>query len=347
MSRSALLDAGPRPNPGLERPYVNPTPTAPTDLWLAGNEGRPPAPVDLRLSGDALRRYPKTAEVASLAAERYGVAAEEVLVTAGADDALLRLALAFLAPGRTGICPTPTFEMIPRYAVVAGGELREVPWEPETPYPTDAVLDAIDATTSLVYVVSPNNPTGAVATPADVKRLCAAAPGALIVVDQAYAEFADEDLTRTALAAPNAVVLRTMSKAFGAAGLRVGFALGRPELLGVLSAAGNPYPCASPSLALAREFLPRRVDDMVDQVRRERAALTERLRTLGLDAASSQGNFVYVRTDRADALRLRVAEEGIAIRSFGDAVRITCPADPAQFDRLLAALCACVPEVLA
>lgn len=346
MSPSSTASAGPKPNPGIERPYQNPAPTAPTDLWLAGNEGRPAAALELELAGDGLRRYPSTAEVAARAAERFGVAADQVLVTAGADDALLRIALAFLAPGRSAVVPSPTFEMIPRYATVAGGEIIDVPWEPGAPFPLDAALGALREDTSLLYVVSPNNPTGAVATAEDVLRACDEAPDALVVVDQAYGEFADEDLTEAALSRPNAVVLRTMSKAYGAAGLRVGFAIGRPELLRVLKAAGNPYPCAAPSLDAALQLLGTDVSDSIEAVRSERAILVERLRGLGLDAAPSQGNFVYARTPAADPLRARVAEEGIAIRSFGRAVRITCPANAADFERLLAALEISCKEVL-
>ena len=346
MSACTILRAGPKPNPGVERPYRNSAPTAPTDLWLAGNEGRPAAALELKLGRDALRRYPDTAEVAARAAERFGVAADQVLVTAGADDALLRIALAFLAPGRSAVVPSPTFEMIPRYTAVAGGELIEVPWEPGAPYPLEAALDALRGDSSLLYVVSPNNPTGAVATAEDVLRACDAAPDALVVVDQAYGEFADEDLTAAALSRPNAVVLRTMSKAYGAAGLRVGFAIGRPELLRVLEAAGNPYPCAAPSLDAALRLLGTNIEGSVEAVRAERAVLVERLRALGLDAAPSQGNFVHARTPAADALRARVAEEGIAIRSFGRAVRITCPANAEDFERLLAALEVACLEVL-
>lgn len=346
MSSSTTLRVGPRPNPGVARPYRSPAPAAPTDLWLAGNEGRPAAALELQLGGDGLRRYPNTAEVAARAAERFGVATDQVLVTAGADDALLRIALAFLAPGRSAVVPSPTFEMIPRYAAVAGGELIEVPWEPDAPFPLGAALDALRDDSSLLYVVSPNNPTGAVATAEDVLRACDAAPEALVVVDQAYGEFADEDLTEAALSRPNAVVLRTMSKAYGAAGLRVGFAIGRPELLRILQAAGNPYPCAAPSLDAALRLLAMDVSESVEAVRAERAALVERLRALGLDAAPSQGNFVHARTPAADALRARVAEEGIAIRSLGRAVRITCPANAKDFERLLAALEVACPEVL-
>ena len=332
--------AGPQPNPGVRLPYRTARPLAPCDLWLAGNEGRPPEEIEPGIPSEALGRYPSSASLEAAAAERFGLAPAQVLATAGADDGLLRLCLAFLAAGRELVLPTPTFEMIPRYAALAGGEVVEVDWEEGTPYPVDAVLRSITPRTSLIAVVSPNNPTGAVACQEDLRRLSEAAPDALIIVDQAYAEFADEDLTVTALELPNTVVLRTMSKAYGCAGLRVGFSLGDPAVLELLRAAGNPYPLAASSLSAAARRLADDISPSVQRVRREREALLETIRELDLEVAPSQGNFVFVRTPRASQVRDLMAGLGIAIRAFPgvpgltDALRITLPGDSASFTRL-------------
>ncbi|MEL6429972.1 MAG: aminotransferase class I/II-fold pyridoxal phosphate-dependent enzyme, partial [Planctomycetota bacterium] len=174
---------------------------------------------------------------------------------------------------------------------------------------------------------------------------------ALIVVDAAYAEFADDNLTRASLELPNAVVLRTFSKAYGAASLRVGYALGRANVIAPLRAAGNPYPCASASLARAAELLGADVSSFVEEVRRERAELATLVQELGLDAAlDGQGNFIYARTPRAAELAALVAGLGIAVRAFEDpwpALRITCPGERGRFERLTSALrAACAPEAL-
>ena len=343
----------PRPNPGVRPAYAPARPGTPCDLWLAGNEGRPPAALDLRVAPDELGRYPLTAALEARAAAAFGLAPERVLVTAGADDGLLRVALAFLAPGRELVLPTPTFEMIPRYAALAGGDVVSVPWGDGAPYPVDEVLAAITPRTSVVAVVSPNNPTGAVARAEDLRRIAAAAPGALLLVDQAYAEFAGEDLTSAALALENAVVLRTMSKAYGAAGLRVGFALGAPDLLAPLRAAGNPYPVAAPSLSAAAARLDDDITPLVRRIRVERRALTETLRELGLEAAPGEGNFLLVRTPRAEQVRDLMAGTGVAVRAFPgapgleDALRITLPGSARPFARLQRALrSALAPDAL-
>ena len=110
------------------------------------------------------------------------------------------------------------------------------------------MLDACDAETSVIAVVSPNNPTGGVISSQDLRRLSEGAPQAILMVDLAYVEFANKDLTPVALELPNAVVFRTFSKARGLAGLRVGYALGPARWLNVLRSVGLPYPVSAPAL---------------------------------------------------------------------------------------------------
>ncbi len=174
-----------------------------------------------------------------------------MLVTAGGDDAIDRACRAVLAEGRTLVLPEPTFEMIARYARLAGAEVVEVPWG-DGAYPADAVLAALDARDRRWSPWSaPTTPPGGVATAEDLRRV-AAAPQALMLVDLAYVEFGDDALFRAALALPNAVVIRTLSKAWGLAGLRVGYAVGHAALIGWLRAGGGPYAVSGPSLVPGR-----------------------------------------------------------------------------------------------
>ncbi len=341
-------------------PYKVPRHPAPLDLLLDGIGGLA-APVDLFAGlADAdpetlVRGYPDTSELAAILAARLGVTPDRVLVTAGGDDALDRACRAFLAPGRSIVLPVPTFEMIPRYARWAGATVREVPW-PGGDWPLEAVLAAVTADTTMVALVSPNNPTGQVATADMLRRLGAAVPDVLLLVDLAYVEFADEDLTDVVKDLPNAIAFRTLSKAYGLAGLRVGYAMGSADAIAALRVAGHPYPVAGPSLHLAR----RRLEDpsetsaaFVAHVRVERDALTAAMTALGLAAQRSQANFVFARTPRADWLRDGLAGLGIGVRvwpghpSLGDAVRINVPGVPAEVERLHHALRAVLaPEAL-
>src|SRR5690606_14882957 len=221
------------------------------------------------------------------------------------------------------------------------------------PFPVDALCAAIDADTGVVVVVSPNNPTGAVATFDDVRRIAEAAPHAVVVLDHAYVEFAAEDLTARALALPNVVVLRTLSKAHALAGLRIGFALGSPAVIATLRAAGSPFSVAAPSLLLGAAALRRDVTPFVSRVRATRAALIRALQDLGLDVLPSEGNFVLARGPAARWLHDALRGLGSAVRAFPgrplleDAVRITCPDGDRDRERLLAGCrAALAPEAL-
>lgn len=361
MSTKCRIDPSPRMAGAVA--YGIPRAAAPIDLPLDGNEGlRPPAALLAACAGiepDMIRRYPSTAALAGILADRFGVEAARVIVTAGGDDALDRLMRAALIEGREIVFPVPSFEMIERYARLAGGAIVEVAW-PEGAYPRDAVLAAITERTAIVCVVTPNNPTGAVATGDDVRAVAEAAPHAIVLLDQAYAELADEDLTRAALELPNVVVVRSLSKAFGLAGLRIGYALGPAEIIGWLRAAGGPYTVTGPSIHLAKARLAMSqadVDVYLARVRFEREALRALLRELGFAPVPSQANFVFARCPAGApdpvALRDALARRGIGIRAFpgkrhlGDAFRITCPGDEEDFERLSVALREAAAELVA
>lgn len=340
-------------------PYARPVLNGSNILRLDGNEGNQPSP-DLitelsRLETTALREYPDTSALQSEIASWIGVDPEQVVVTAGADDALDRVCRAFVQRTSQIVLPIPTFEMLYRFAALTGGEVITVPWREQ--YPVDEVIDAIDSSTSLVVMVTPNNPTGRVASVEDLTRVARAAAGSIVLLDHAYVEYADEDLTPTALQFDNVVVVRTFSKAWGLAGCRVGYAVTSPEVAAVLRNAGNPYPVSSLSLAVARAQLRRGTGSLtkhVVRIKTERERLAAQLPRLGLSAAESQGNFLLVNFGgRAGFAYAALAFSGIAVRYFphrpeiSDALRISLPGNEARFKRLIAALeLAVAPQAL-
>ncbi len=330
--------------------YRVPRPNKPIDLYLDGNEGvAPPAALlDIahELGPEVLRRYPSKGELEAQLAAEFGVDAAQVLVTAGGDDALDRACRAVLEPGRELVLPVPTFEMLERYPRLVGATTVPVPWDVPA-FPIAGVLDALRDATGAIAIVSPNNPTGAVATTADLEALSAAAPHVLLLVDLAYVEFADVDLTAAALRLPNAVVVRTFSKAWGLAGLRVGYAIGPPRIIDWLRAVGGPYPTSGLSLAIASRRLSTGAADMrafIERVRVERAALSSLLIECGAAPVPSQANFVLGRFGDARLVQAALADMGIAVRAFPDrptlhdALRITCPGRADAFERLCDAL---------
>lgn len=349
--------SGPRPSAAVSEltAYRVPRPDLPMDLWLDANEGAAPRrELVARLGSldpEILCRYPKPARLQRIVADRFGVPEERVLLTDGSNDALERACRAVLEPGRSALIPSPTFEMLPRYACLAGGTVREISWDGEA-FPTDDLLAAADSEVALVFVVSPNNPTGAVATPDDLIRLSRGLPDALLVVDLAYTEFADTDLTPVALELPNAVAVRTFSKAWGLAGLRLGCAIGTAEVIRWLRIAGQNYPVSALTLAAAEMRLVGDTSDVigyVGRVRDERDSLLALLNDLGTAAHPSQANFVLVHVEDAAAAQLGLARRGISVRAFPcragleNALRITCPGEPGAFDRLCLALREVIP----
>jgi histidinol-phosphate aminotransferase len=316
--------------------YVVPEPPFPTDLKLDGTGG---SPIAQRLVADAatLARYPDATPLEAAIAARHGVDPTRVIVTAGADEALDRACRTFLAPGRSIVLPSPTFEMLGRYARLAGANVVRPAW-PGGAWPLQEVLASIDEATAVVAIVSPNNPTGAVAERAALARVAEAAPA--VLVDLAYVDFAAADPTPFALSLPNAIVFRTFSKAWGLPALRVGYAIGPAEWIGALRAAGGPYPVAGPSLALVARWLEiggADVEAFVARVRDERRELEA---LLGPRVEPSQANFVFARFEDAVHVRAELARRGIAVRIFPNdpalsgALRVTLPGEPRAFERV-------------
>jgi histidinol-phosphate aminotransferase len=342
-----VTELQPGPNVAAVTAYAPSRHPAPCDIDLAGSEG-PSDPVFIaRALGavpDAARRYPDASRLAAKLAVRFGIGSEQVLVTAGADDALERACRAILGPDRDAILTSPTFEMLPRYVALAGATAVAVAW-PEGAFPVAAVIASATPRTALIAIVSPNNPTGAVLSIDKLRRLHDAVPTALILLDLVYVDFADLDLTNAALELPRVLVVRTFSKAWGLAGLRVGYALGPADVIGWMRAAGSPYPVSGPSLAVATLALSERetaVTIHVTAVRAMRARLTTLLQSFDLAPSPSEANFVCIATPSAAWLRDVLAGFGIAVRLLPgtdvDRVRITCPGDEVAFARVEMAL---------
>jgi histidinol-phosphate aminotransferase len=325
------------------------------DLDLSRNEGRTRAAELIAAVADpdrAVSRYPDTSGVRARLAAIHGLDPSRILVTAGGDDALSRCFPALLGEGGRAVTTYPTFEMISRYAEQSRVDLVEVPWWTGS-FPVGEIIAAADRA-DIAFIVSPNNPTGAALTGTDLKRV--AAEFRYVVLDAAYVEFADEDLTPTALGMDNVVVIRTLSKAYGLAGLRVGYLLGPPELVIRIAAYGSPYPVAALSAAVAESRLSwptSETERFVETIRSERSRLADTLTRLETRPVSSQANFVLTECDDADWVMTAARSLGVAFRRFADRpgmeqmVRVTVPGDAADFDRLVSTLeSALAPQAL-
>ncbi|HSK11318.1 MAG TPA: TIGR01548 family HAD-type hydrolase [Vicinamibacterales bacterium] len=361
LNRRRRQPRSPQPTERLRAitPYRVPRLLAPIDLALDGNEGPPPdaerLAVAARHLSAAINRYPATAALQQLWAKRLGVRPDRVRITAGADEAIDRVVRTFVGPGREMLTTAPTFEMFERYCALAGGRYVSVPWTEGT-LPVEALLSRVTARTAVIAIATPNNPTGTTARSSELLALAAGAPGTVVLADLAYVEFADEDPTPALLDCPNVIVTRTMSKARGLAGLRVGCAAGPADLIGWLTAAGNPYPVSGLSISLAMasfEADEDRVGEAVAEVRIERDALARFLEPFALRVWPSQANFVLAEFRDAQWIWEALAGLGIGVRRFPgrpgleQALRIGCPGNAGDFGRLQRGLeAALAPQAL-
>lgn len=320
------------------------------DLDLSRNEGGPQissVALDEGVIGAVTSRYPDTSTLRAAIAARHRVSEDRVLVTAGGDDALFRCFLSVF--GATVVATTPSFEMIRRYATQVGAPLIEVPWW-DRDFPLDDFLEDRSAGPAMAVIVSPNNPTGNAISSSDLRKVADAYP--LLVLDAAYAEFAAEDLTEAALEMANVVVVRTLSKAFGLAGLRVGYLLGSPGFIERIGAFGSPYAVSGLSAALAERVLRNAREGAIEGVIQNRGALTAILAELGCEPLASQANFVLATSSDPSWLVPASASLGVGLRRFdgedlASCVRITVPGDGPGMERLAATLRAVLaPEAL-
>jgi histidinol-phosphate aminotransferase len=349
--------SAPAPQPaqriGDLSPYTPPPRDPRITLTLDNNEGAPVASSLLDalrdIDAETLTRYPDQSPLEAQLAASLGIDRARVVITNGGDDAIDRVCRASLNPGDVMLTHTPGFVMIPRWAQLAGAENRSIDWL-DGAFPAEAFLDAIDDRIRLVSLISPCNPTGATISRSDIIAIAeqCARVGALLMLDQAYIEFADEDPIESLLNLPNVIIVRTFSKAMGGAALRVGYAIAPETIATRLRTVGGPYPVSTPSLVLASAIHERRAqrDAVVQQTRLNRETLTTSLRSQGVEVFDSQANFILARFDDAASTHASLLDQGISVRRFRSGteidgyLRITTPADPSQLAQLLEALSA-------
>ncbi|MCM2317086.1 MAG: histidinol-phosphate transaminase [Thermoanaerobaculia bacterium] len=292
---------------------------------LDQNEGAFDLPGDLkseivqRVLGRRWNVYPdfEALELREAIARRAGLTRENVLVGNGSNELLMIAMATLVAPGRRVVIPTPTFPLYEKLAVIFGGEVVRVEVDPRTGLlPLRAMLSAAagGGEPALVVACSPNNPTGGVLAPGDLDALLAS--GAFVLLDRAYGEFWDDGAPAPS---DRLVTLSTFSKAWGLAGLRIGWLESTPELCGEMRKVKLPYNLnvfsqEAALVALENEPLMRA---RVEETLRERARVISRLASMrDLEIFPSRANFVAFRVaGDADALFAGLAERGVLIRN--------------------------------
>jgi histidinol-phosphate aminotransferase len=324
-----------RPEIVAMKPYSSARKEAPSRGVLLNANESPWSLLEDAGPDDNLNRYPdpQPPELVSSLSELYGVDEENVLVTRGSDEGIDLLTRVFCRAGKDAIlhCP-PTFGMYRIAAQTQGAAIVSVPRKAENDFKLDqqGILDAIadDARIKLIFLTSPNNPTGdAIEAGCLPELLQAASDRALVVVDEAYAEFCRfPSAAKLIDRFENLVVLRTLSKAWAAAGLRCGVVLAQVPVISLLRRIIAPYPLASPVISLACRMLDKetleRQKRLLDEVALNKKRLLAILenRPFISDLWPGEANFVLFRSDHADALLNFCADRGVILRGY--------PADP-------------------
>ena len=295
--------------------------------------------------------YPDHQELQNQIGQYCDVPADRIVVTAGGDDGIDRVIRhAIQGSSKTIVTHTPSFEMVDIYCRNHGGSMIHVPWTTGN-FPAKQFVDQIDLQTALVIITSPNNPTGGIISMDAIHEVNQAARkvGAKLLIDHAYIEFADQNPIEQLTADDNIIIIRTFSKAWGLAGLRVGYCLAPSmEFATTIRNSSGPFPVSAVSLELARRSLvefQKSMEHNVIQIKKYRELLKDLIEQCGGTSIESQGNFILAKFKDADSIWKGLAEDGVGVRVFtGNAylenqLRITCPTRPADYLQLAQSLC--------
>jgi len=202
-----------------------------------------------RISAGSLTRYPERAPVEAIVATHLGLAAEQVALTNGVDEAIHVLFEAFLEAGDELLLPVPTYTMYEVYSSATDARVVAVQADDDLKFPFENLLDAITPRTKIIAIANPNSPAGSVATRAQLVEIATRAPHAVVLVDEAYFHFHNETVMDLISVIPNLMLARTFSKAYGLAGLRLGLLAGPVELMQWVRRVLSPYSVNSMALA--------------------------------------------------------------------------------------------------
>ncbi len=309
---------------------------------LSSNENAfPPLPGVASAVADAaadLNRYPDMAatELCDALGEHVGVGEERIVVGNGSVAVLETLLLASCRPGDEVVFAWRSFEAYPIAVHVAGATAVPVPLTPQARHDLPAMAAAVTPDTRAVLLCSPNNPTGPAIRDAELRAFLAAVPPTvLVVLDEAYTDFVTAPEAAAGLTLldehPNLVLLRTFSKAYGLAGLRVGYAVARPSLVRGLRSASTPFGVNSLAQAAALAALrsPDEVREQCGHIITARDEITAALREHGWHVPDAQGNFYWLPLgDHTQSFAAEALSAGAVVRAFGDeGVRVSIGED--------------------
>jgi len=293
-------------------------------------------------------RYPEPmpADLVAALADYAGVPADHIVVANGSNSLVQHVLSVTVSPGTAIVIPSPSFSLYGQFTNILGGHVVYVDLAADYGFDTDAIRSAVLARNpGVVVLCSPNNPTGSVVDLDDLTALVEESD-ALFLVDEAYGEFHAESIVDRLDRLPNAIVLKTLSKAFGAAGLRIGYLIAHPEIAAQVLKAKLPFDINVFSRVAALALLSRAdlIRERADAICAERDRVHDALGGLeGVTTFPSRANFILFEVDRPNDVFSRLVEQGVLIRNVSGYPRLerglrVSIGTPEENDRFLGAL---------
>lgn len=325
-------------------------------IKLASNENPlPPLPAIQEAVAAAVagaNRYAdhRATEVRERIASWLSVDVQMVTAGCGSVGLLQQIVLTYIDPGDQVVYPWRSFEVYPVYTQLMGGEAVTVPLNDAHGFDLEGIVDAVTDRTKLVFLATPNNPTGTAVTTTELASILERIPDeTIVVVDEAYREFLDpsfgDPVHDVVPAHPNVLVTRTMSKAHGLAGVRFGYAIGHPDVITAIDKTLAPFAvnAVAQAAALAAIDAEEEITDRVRTILAERDRVVGVLQGAGWELPDAQANFVYLPLgDRTDSIYLALEKRGVVTRPFSnEGIRVTI-GTAEENDRFLETLAAVV-----
>ncbi|MFA6065352.1 MAG: histidinol-phosphate transaminase [archaeon] len=272
------------------------------------------------IDGNKLSVYPEYGNFLSKLSKNVGVDSDELVLTNGTDEAINQIMQTYVEKGEEVIIPVPTFAMFKFYATLAGAKIREVLYNSDLSFPFEQVMRGISNKTKVVVLVNPNNPTG---TPIEEKQIIeivkkAKANDSLVMIDEAYFEFYGKSSIELIKDFDNLLVTRTFSKAYGLAGLRLGYIVSDKEIIANLRKSISPYSVNTVALICASAALndSKFVLEYVTEVKKNRPIVSQQLSKIGIKVFPSSANFVVGDFgERCGEVYSKLKERGILVRN--------------------------------
>ena len=273
-----------------------------------------------KITAEEISAYPEYGKFTAKLAESLNIDENEILLTNGSDEAIKLAMDVFIEKGDEVVIPEPTFRLFEIYAQIAGAKIAKMNYNEDMSFPTDKILKKLDEKPKMLVLVNPNNPTGTGINGEDLLKIIVRAKNTIILLDEAYCEYSGKSAKEKIGQFPNLIILRTFSKAFGLAGLRIGYLISNPKIISAMKKAASPYSINAIAIKAAEAAIEDEmfVEKYVNEIRVNREIVRKELGALNIDTFPSETNFIIAKFGKSSGtICKRLRAKGILVRDVG------------------------------